>query len=282
MKFSILAYALGVTATAVLDDPPTKVQRDLATVTQVIAAVGQSMSALDQAVLNFNGDANQLNGASLQLINVLNQGAQAIQNTQPLSTNDAISLQQSVGSLEQLAQQLVVNLNQRKPQIQQVNLCDTVRQQSEQLTQNSQNLITALVNKLPQEVQGLAGQFAQGFTNTLRQNQADFAQGQCNNANGQNGGGGFGGFPTTTSNFGFPTTSNFGFPTTTRTSGFGATTTPGFFPSQSFPTSGTFRPTTTGGFGFSSSRPPVVTAAANSNNAASLGGFALMLAAFLA
>lgn len=281
MRFSILTYALGVAATAVTEDAPTPVKRDLATVTQVMAAVGQSISALDQAVVNFNGDVNQLNGASQNLINVLNQGAQAIQNTSPLSTNDAVSLQQTVGSLEQSAQQLVVNLNQRKPQIQQVNLCDTVRQQSEQLTQQSQFLVSALVNKMPQEVQGVASQFVQGFTSIMQQNQVDFAQGQCINSNGQNGGGGFGGFPTTT-NFGggFPTTtSNFGFTTPRTTTGFFGTT-PGF-PGQTFPTTGAFRPTTTQGFGFTTSRP-AVTAAANANGVGSLGGVALMVAALLA
>lgn len=280
MKYSLFAFALGASAN-MLDDAPTKVQRDLATVSNVVQAVAQSITALDNAVQNFQGsnDMQNLNNAASALENVITQGTSAIQGTAALSVNDAISLQGLVGSLETEGQRLVFNLANKKPQIQQANMCDSVRQQSDQLTSNSQNLINAVVGKVPTELQGVAGQFAQAFTDTLRQNSANFAPGNCSNANGQQGGGGGGGFPTT-STFGtsFPTTTGF---QSSRPTSFGGSTTPGGFLPPSAPTTGfgTSRPGT--GFPTGTSRPPVVTAAA-ANNAVSFGGFAFMLAAFLA
>lgn len=279
MKYSLFAFALGVTAT-VLDDTPSRVERDLPTITNVVATVGQSLAALDNAVANFQGDVNQLTGASTALQSALTSGTTTIQNTTPLTLNDALTLQSVVGSLQTQAQSLVTNLANKKQQLQQANLCEVIRQQSDTLNRDSQTLISAIVGKVPTEVQGVAQQLADGFTATLQQNSANFAQGNCTNANGGGGGVG-GGLPTTTFGTGFPTTTGV----TRTTSGFGSPTTTGFFTSGTgLPrtTGGTFRPTT-GGFGVptGTSRPTVVTAAAASN-AVGLGGVALMVAAFLA
>lgn len=273
MKYALFAfYTLGVTA-SVLDDTPTKVRRDVATITNVAATVSQSLSALDNAVQAFQGDPAQLNSAAAALESTLSSATNTIQGTSPLNLADALSLQSVATSLQSQAQLLVNNLANKKPQIQQASLCDTIRQQSDQLGTQSQSLIDAIVDKVPAEVQGLAGQMAEGFTLTLRENSANFSPSNCTNANG-----GVGGLTTTTSQTrttGVPVSS-----TTRNTGGFLPTGTglPGTSRGPS-----TARPTGTGGFGVptATSRPPVVTAAAASN-AVSLGGVALMVAAFLA
>lgn len=276
MRLSLCAFALGVTATAVVDESPTLVKRDLATVTQVVEAVGQSLSALDQVITSFNGDAAPLNSAAQALEDVITEGASTIQNTpEPLSQTDALALQAPIGALQQQGEQLVANLDAQKDAIQQAGLCGVVREQSTALTTNSQTLIDAIVAKVPQELQSIATQLADGFVQTLQQNEANFAEGSCVDA----GGGGDVSPP--------PTTSGGGLlppPTSSPTTGGGGGGPPGQT-SASRSNSGTLRPTgatpTTGGGAQNTSRPTVVTAAAVAN-AVPLGGFAFMLAAFMA
>lgn len=291
MRLSLCAFALGVTATAVVvdDEPPTLVRRDLATVTQVVEAVGQSLSALDQAVTSFSGDVAPLNSAAQALETVVTEGATTIQNTpEPLSQTDALALQAPIGALQTQGEQLVANLDAQKDAIQQAGLCGVVREQGAALTTNSQALIDAIVAKVPTELQSIATQLADGFVQVLQQNEANFAEGSCVDAAGSGGDGGGDASPPP------PTTSGGGGggggllppPTSSPTTGGGGGGggAPPGQTSASRSNSGTLRPTgatpTTGGGAQNTSRPTVVTAAAVAN-AVPLGGFAFMLAALM-
>lgn len=185
--FSLVALAVGASAT-VLDDTPTRVERDLPTVTSVIATVQSSLAALDDAVKAFNGDASGITNAGNALQSAISGGVTTIQATSNLSLNDAVSLQQQVGTLQTAGQTLVTDLAAKKPAIQQANLCDQVRQQSDALNTQSQQLINTITGKVPTEAQSIASQLAGQFIATLQQNSANFAQGNCTNASGGSGG----------------------------------------------------------------------------------------------
>jgi hypothetical protein len=280
MKYHLTLATLvaGIYASNLLPEPVVELaERDLNTIQGVIGQVSNQMQALNIAAQNFNGDANSLTSAASNLVNTIRSGTSTIQGTTQLSLNDAASLQSTVGILQTEAQSIAQNLASKKSIIERADLCTTILQESQVLATDAQALISAIVSKVPQEAQGFAENLVGGFTNTLRQNEANFAPGNCNNANGNNGGGGGFGFPTTTSGFGFgfpTTTGGFGFPTST--GGFGFPTTTGFTTRP-----GSFFPTSTFPFGANpTSRPAQFTGGAVANGVPVAGVFGLLALLF--
>ncbi|KAI3390790.1 hypothetical protein diail_8659 [Diaporthe ilicicola] len=189
MKYSltVAALAAGVYATNM---PRVILDRDLATIQGVIGDVSTKLQALNTAAQGFSGDAGALTSASSDLSNTIKTGTTTVQGTSNLSLTDAVSLQSTVQGLQGNAQTLVTNLAGKKQAIEQAGLCSTVLQQSQGLSTDSQSLIDAVVSKVPQEAQSIAQNLVAGFTSTLQQNQANFAQGNCTNSGGGSGGGG--------------------------------------------------------------------------------------------
>lgn len=184
-SFSLLALALGVSAGSVIDDTPSRVERDLPTITTVMNNVGDKLNALDQAVVAFSGgDSTAFQDAATSLETTIQDGLTQVQGTSNLSLSDALGLQSQVGTLQDAGTKLVSDLASKKTQIQDAGLCDTVRSQSTSLNDLSQQLINAITSKVPQEAQSIASQLTAGFTAALQQNQANFAQGNCTNAAG--------------------------------------------------------------------------------------------------
>lgn len=189
MKYSLTlaALAAGVYATNL---PRVVLERDLATIQGVIGDVSTKLTALNDAAQSFSGDAGALTQASSDLSSTIQSGTSTVQGTDALTLTDAVSLQSTVQGLQSNAQTLVDNLSSKKSAIEQAGLCDTVLQQSNGLSTDSQALIDAVVGKVPQEAQSIAQNLVAGFTSTLQQNQANFAQGNCTNASGGGSGGG--------------------------------------------------------------------------------------------
>lgn len=188
MKYSltVAALAAGVFATNL---PRVVLERDLATIQGVIGDVSTKLEALNSAAQSFSGNADALTSASSDLSSTIKSGTSTVQGTGALTLTDAVSLQSTVGTLQTNAQTLVNNLASKKSAIEQAGLCDTILQQSKSLSTDSQALIDAVVSKVPQEAQSIAQNLVAGFTSTLQQNQANFAQGNCTNASGGGGGG---------------------------------------------------------------------------------------------
>lgn len=185
-SFTVAALAAGVYATNL---PRVVLERDLATIQGVIGDVSTKLTALNDAAQSFSGDAGALTSASSDLSSTIQSGTSTVQGTDALTLTDAVSLQSTVQGLQSNAQTLVDNLASKKSAIEQAGLCDTVLQQSQGLSTDSQALIDAVVGKVPQEAQSIAQNLVAGFTATLQQNQANFAQGNCTNASGGGGGG---------------------------------------------------------------------------------------------
>lgn len=189
MKYSLTLAAMAAGACAT-NLPRVVLERDLATIQGVIGDVSTKLTALNDAAQSFSGDAGALTSASTDLSNTIKSGTTTVQGTDQLTLTDAVSLQSTVQGLQSNAQTLVTNLAGKKSAIEQAGLCSTVLQQSQGLSTDSQSLIDAVVSKVPQEAQSIAQNLVAGFTATLQQNQANFAQGNCTNASGGGGGGG--------------------------------------------------------------------------------------------
>lgn len=189
MKYSLTlaALATGVCATNL---PRVLLERDLATIQGVIGDVSTKLTALNDAASSFSGDAGALTSASSDLSNTIKSGTSTVQGTDALTLTDAVSLQSTVQGLQGNAQTLVNNLAGKKSAFEQAGLCSIILQQSQGLSTDSQSLIDAVVSKVPQEAQSIAQNLVAGFTATLQQNQANFAQGNCTNSGGSGGGGG--------------------------------------------------------------------------------------------
>jgi len=256
MKFStqitFFALALGASArlqppSNVVRSPPSLVERDLATVTSVIADVDTGIKALDKEVNAFSGDNSALDKAAENLISIIKAGTSKISSGSDLSLSDALALQSVVTGLQGDADTLVSDLSSKKSAFEEAALCSTLRQQTTDISTASKALIAAVVSKVPEAAQEIAKELASGVTKSLDKSQAEFAEGSCVDKSG--GGGGGGG---STSDGGSSPTSGAG-----ETSGAptGAPTTGASEPAQTgYPTTSagagtTAAPTPTGGNG---------------------------------
>lgn len=177
--FSVLALAGASVAEPIPRDLPTKVQRDLATVSSVVAMVSASITKLDTTVKAFSGDATQLTADSASLLTTLKTGATTIMGSTALSLTDALGLQGSVNSLQTVADTLVTDLTAKKPAFQQAKLCTTVASTVSDVSTSSNTLITAVVAKVPAAAQGIASGLTSNLMKTLANGVALFANGAC-------------------------------------------------------------------------------------------------------
>jgi hypothetical protein len=191
MKFvteaSILALAAGTFAkqpTPVRRDVPSLVERDVATISNVVMEVDMGIKNLDSAVQAFNRDPTPLQMASMNLQNTIKTGTKSIQATSEITLQDAIMLQTFVTSLQGDGQSLVTNLESKKADFEKAGLCDLVREQVSSVSSSGSALIDAVVSKVPESARTIASQLAGGFTATLAQSEGSFAAGNCTNAAG--------------------------------------------------------------------------------------------------
>lgn len=178
--FTTLALAASVFA-----DDWTLPKRDVATIQTVITNAQTALTQLDTTVKAFNGqDFQKLATDAANLKNVLTQGTQQIQATTPISANDAVSLQSSLGPVQTAAQSLSTDLAAKKTQVEQASLCDVVFMQTKDIGTAAKGLIDATVQKTPAEIQQVAGQLTAQFTQQLDDVSNNFATGNCTNASG--------------------------------------------------------------------------------------------------
>ncbi|EHA52487.1 cell wall protein [Pyricularia oryzae 70-15] len=186
MQLSSLLVFVGAVAaldlpTNVRRDAPTKVERDLATISRVVTDVDSKIKDLTDSIKNFNGDPAALSKASSTLTSTLNQGASDVSAGTSITLNEAITLQAQVSGLQSDSNNLISALTDKKKAFEDASLCGVIYQQSGDLGTNAKSLIDAVVSKVPQDVQSLAQQVASGFSKTLMDTQAQFAPGNCTN-----------------------------------------------------------------------------------------------------
>ncbi|POS78683.1 cell wall protein [Diaporthe helianthi] len=172
-------------AASVLADDWTLPKRDIATIQTVITDAQKALTQLDTSVKAFNGmDFQQLASDAGNLKNVLNQGTQQIQATTPITANEAVSLQGTLGPVQTAAQGLASDLASKKTQVEQASLCEVIFSQTKDIGMAAKGLIDATVQKVPAEIQQVAGQLTAQFTQQLDDVSNNFAAGNCTNASG--------------------------------------------------------------------------------------------------
>lgn len=179
------AITLALAATALAEWDPLPFKRDVATIQAVIQSTTTSLQGLDDAVNAFNGqDFTPLATSAANVKNALVQGTSQIQATTAITAQEAITLQSTLGPVQQLGTKLSTDLVAKKDQIQAASLCTIVQQQSADIGNAANGLITATVSKVPQELQSVAGQVTSQFTGQLNDLALQFAPGNCTNAAG--------------------------------------------------------------------------------------------------
>lgn len=182
--FSVLAFATAAFATPnpTKVEPPTKVTRDLATVTSVIAQVSAAIVQLDTAVNAYTGDKTELEEEAASLVSILESGTTAIAASSSLSLVDALSLSSLVDSLQDLGDQLVSDLIAKRDVVEEEAYCEEVEDQIVEIATDARALVEAIIAKAPTIAQGIAEALAQQFYATLDEGTWAFGTGNCTDA----------------------------------------------------------------------------------------------------
>ncbi|OAA72552.1 Cell wall galactomannoprotein [Cordyceps fumosorosea ARSEF 2679] len=187
MKFSIVAATLAVgahafVATPVERSPPTLVERDLATVTSVLADVKTGFNNLQAAAAAFNGDPGPLKAEAAAVISKVESGTIAVQNMTPLTVNECLSLVGPSNDLAKQGQSLVDELKSRLNDVQTAKECGTVLDFLNTGLTDAKALIAAIKAKSPTAVQSVVQTQGDKITKPLQDGQAAFGPGKCVNA----------------------------------------------------------------------------------------------------
>jgi hypothetical protein len=272
-----------VAAEPMPDDTPTRVQRDIATVSSVVAQVSGAISQLDTSVKAFSGDATKITSDSAKLLTVLKSGVTTIQGSTELSLTEALGLQSSVTTLQTASDALVSDLGTKKTAFEQAKLCSVVSATVSDVSTSSKSLIDAVVAKVPAAAQSIASSLTAGLQNSLAQGVALFANGNCTDTTTAAGGagGGPGGGPGKSA---APTITNAAEPTSSKAAGGSGmpmtmSMSRGAGSGGGSGSRGNMTVEPTGGM--TSSHPPIATAAAGANAVGQAGLVAGVFAALL-
>ncbi|KAM3510686.1 hypothetical protein MY11210_005667 [Beauveria gryllotalpidicola] len=185
MKFSLATVALfagaqAFVATPVERSPPTLVERDLATVTSVLADVKTGFNNLQQAAAAFNGDPQPLKDEAASVISKVESGTAAVQAMTPLTVSECLSL---VGPSNDLAKQgdaLSQELQSRMGDVETAKECGTVQSFLDKGVTDASAFVDALKIKSPTAVQSIVQAQGDKIKKPLQEAQAAFAG--CSNA----------------------------------------------------------------------------------------------------
>ncbi|QPH02753.1 hypothetical protein C2857_006969 [Epichloe festucae Fl1] len=179
MKFSaaMLCFAAEALALSVFE-------RDASAVTGVLDNVKSEVQKLDTAVKSGGNDPDALLKASNSLIQALKSGKTKVDGLSELALTDAVTLTTPVQDLTKVSQTLVEDLKSIRGNLEKQGLCEVVRTQTTSINDQSQNLIKAVVSKVPEEARDIANQLSAGLVKVLKQSQDDFSEQNCKNSGG--------------------------------------------------------------------------------------------------
>ncbi|OTA91510.1 hypothetical protein M434DRAFT_388575 [Hypoxylon sp. CO27-5] len=182
--FALALTAAGAVAEPVPAQPPTKVARDIATVTSVVAQVSAAMSKLDTTVKAFDGsDLTGVETDAKALVSALTSGASTLASAGgSLSLTDALSLQDLVTPLGPAAEALVSDVSAKKTQFEKAGLCSIVGSAIQDAGSAAKSLVDNVVAQVPEAAQAIAQQAASNVVDTLTNLAAEFAANKCTNA----------------------------------------------------------------------------------------------------
>ncbi|KYK58756.1 hypothetical protein DCS_05774 [Drechmeria coniospora] len=179
MQFLAVACLAAGALAGTIDTPSRVFERDLATVTGVIANVGTKIEALDTAAKAFSGDQAGVLGAAKELISTLEAGTKTVSGSAELTLSDAVALQGPVTALQSKAEKLESNFLAKRSAVEEAGACDAVRKALSDISTNSEALIKAVVGKVPTDAQAIAKTLAEGLTTVLAKAKGDFSADNC-------------------------------------------------------------------------------------------------------
>jgi len=167
---SILAVAVSAIAEPTLTErePATLVERDLATVTQVLSTISQQVDSLDTAVKGFSGDISAVQSASSELLSTIKSGTSKVAGTSPLTLNEATTVAGSVTGLNSSVATVVSDLISKKSAIVAAGQGGAILQSLQDQKSASQALADAITSKVPTELQAVATQLSSGIASSLQ------------------------------------------------------------------------------------------------------------------
>lgn len=167
MKVSILS-ALTVGLAAGTLAAPTKVERDLPTVTGVLSGIGTKVDALGSAIQAYSGgDVASVQQASDNLVSAINSGNSQVSGTSALSSTDALGLPGPVDTLKKKISTVISDLDNKKTLIVEAGKgAQTYNDLTEQKAA-AEKLSDTIVSKVPESLQSLAGTVAGGISDAI-------------------------------------------------------------------------------------------------------------------
>ncbi|KAM3557598.1 hypothetical protein MY1884_004435 [Beauveria asiatica] len=184
MKFSLATVALFAGAQAFVATPvdrwlPTLVERDLATVKSVLADVKTGFEDLQQAVAAFNSDPEPLKKVAASVISKVESGTVAIQNMEPLTVNECLSLVGPSNDLAKQSEALSTDLQNHLTDFEKANQCGTVRNFVNKGVTEAEAFVAVLKAQSPAAVQAVVQTRGKNIVNPLKNAKTAFATGKC-------------------------------------------------------------------------------------------------------
>ncbi|KAI0599273.1 hypothetical protein F4775DRAFT_133425 [Biscogniauxia sp. FL1348] len=176
---SASALALGAFADPLAAQGPSKVQRDVATVTSVMAELSSAITQLDTSVKAFVGDASTVQKNAESLISSLKTGVSQIASAGDLSLTDALGLQDDVAALGSAGTALMQDLTAKKDAFAAAGLCTQTEAIVSTIGTTAKSLVGGVIDALPQSVQDLAQDQTGQLLDILTQGIAAFAPDSC-------------------------------------------------------------------------------------------------------
>ncbi|RAH84587.1 hypothetical protein BO86DRAFT_356157 [Aspergillus japonicus CBS 114.51] len=170
--FSVLTLGLAAGTLAA----PTRVERDLPTITSVLSGIGTKVDALGSAIQAYGGgDVTKVQQASDNLVTAINNGNSQVSGTGALSSGDALGLPGPVNDLKNKIATVITKLDGKKSLIVQAGKGAQTYNDLTQQKAAAKKLSDTIVSKVPQELQGLAGTVAGGISDAIETGVKDFA-----------------------------------------------------------------------------------------------------------
>lgn len=181
MKFSLsflttLALSANVLATPTVEARgPTRVERDLASITGVLSGISDKVGTLHTAIKNYNGgDTQPVESASDSLVDAINSGTSKVKGSDDLESMDALGLQKPVSDLKDKIQSTISDLNDKKQQIVDAGKGSLTYNDLQKQKSAALKLSDAIVSKVPDNLQDIAHNLASGISDAIQKGVDDF------------------------------------------------------------------------------------------------------------
>ncbi|KAK3076492.1 hypothetical protein LTS18_012864, partial [Coniosporium uncinatum] len=189
LLFASASYA--ATPSRVLDSrAPSLVERDVATITQVLASINVKVTSLDTAVQGFSSDISTVKSASDAVLAAIQDGVTQVKATTEITITDALTVQSSVQELTVTVKGVVGDLTSKKEAFVSAGEGGIVLTALQEQKSASEELASAITGKVPEALQSLAQQLSAGISESLQEGITAFEGTESSSSSSSGGAGG--------------------------------------------------------------------------------------------